>query len=87
MKKTLMKRKNKQPRFSHKSSKIMGSRVLGSSNYGVLRFFSYGQQCIYMVEGCWNPISLGGKLWMVFKDWASHEWLEFVALHKFFEHK
>jgi hypothetical protein len=52
MKKTLVKRKNKQPRFSHKSSKIMGFRVLGSSNFGVLRFFSYGQQCIYRVEGC-----------------------------------
>jgi hypothetical protein len=52
MKKTLVKRKNRQLRFSHKSSKIMGFGVLGFSNFGVLKFFGYGQQCIYGVEGC-----------------------------------
>jgi hypothetical protein len=52
MKKTLVKRKNRQPRFSQKGSKIMGFGVLGSSNSSVLKFFGYGQQCSYGVEVC-----------------------------------
>ncbi len=81
--KALMKGRNRQLRFSHKSFYAMGYGVLGSSNSNVVNdiwLWSMG----YGVESFWNSISLGKILSIFFKDSTSHDIIKVCKISQSF---